>query len=105
MIDPEQAREARRLARCDRTSGSAATGAPVEIGARPGSCALTPERCRRWLARHRSDRHTIARIAADERLPAALIEAGIARARRIEQQHDERFALESRPSTHWLARL
>lgn len=105
MIDVEQLTEARRQTRGGRISGHATTDAPAEIGPRTGSCELSPERCRRWLARHRSDRHTIARIAADERLPAALIEAGIARARRIEQQHDERFALESRPSTHWLARL
>lgn len=87
MIDVEQLAEARRQTRCGRISGSATTGAPAEIGARPGSCALTPERCRRWLARFRSDRHSPERIAADERLPVAFILEGIDRARNAEGLH------------------
>lgn len=91
MIDPEQFAEARQQARRGTNSGRATTGTPSEIGPHTGSCALTPERCRRWLARFRSDRHSPERIGADEGLPAALIIEGIDRARN---------AAESRPQSH-----
>lgn len=90
MIDPEQLTEARQQTRRRRISGGATSGAPAEIGPRTGSCELTPERCRRWLARHRSDRHSFERIADDEGLPVEVVAAAIERER-------ARFAAESRP--------
>lgn len=95
MIDPEQFAAARRQARSGTNAGAATARTPATIGARWGS--HDAERAGRWLARWRSDRHSPERIAADEGLPVEIVAAAIERER-------ERFALKSRPSTHWLAR-